>query len=65
MSKRRNGNILRKMVLDEIGLSRDSPDYKANWARVDRRIDKIPDQFYNEFANQIDDIKKNVKIFLL
>jgi len=64
MSRRKNGSILRKMVLDEMNLPRNSPEYKATWARVDRRIEKLPEELYREFDSQIEGLKKDIRMLV-
>ena len=64
MSRRKNGSILRKMVLDEMDIPRNSPEYKATWARVDRRIEKLPEKLYREFDLQIEDLRKDIKMLV-
>ena len=62
MSKRKNGSILRKMVLDEMNLPRNSPEYKATWARVDRRVEKLPEALYDEIDLQIEGLRKEARM---
>ena len=56
MSKRKNDGIIRKMILDEIDLPPNSREYKAAWARIDRKIERLPESLYKEFDSQIEGI---------
>ena len=64
MSKRKNEGIIRKMILDEIGLPPNSPEYKAAWARIDRRIENLPEELYREFDSQIEGLRKDIRMLV-
>ena len=64
MSKRKNEGILRKMALDELDFPRTSSEYKKAWARIDRRIETLPDELYREFDIQIEVLRKDIRMLV-
>ena len=61
---RKNGKIIRRMAMDELDLTPNTTEYKAAWAKVGRKVEKLDDHLYREFDNQIEDLRKNVKLFV-
>ncbi len=65
MGQRRNGNAFRKLILDDLKLSRSDPKYINQWARIGRKIEKIPEGYYKLLDEQLESIKKDLKLFIL